>query len=189
MPGLRFAGGLTVPPIQMYKVGVPGGPKRPVVPTLGSKTVPAAALLVLRFQIADVALNVIGMVEPGRAWMLVSTVGRVNVIVANAFRLPSTCHSPAPAALGRTVVATPFGTEPKFRLLRVVIVMPTVTSSAVAAIEALLNCALARGAVAVSANSASNATAKRVMGCGRRRNRVPQALSTPRADRGPRGPW
>src|SRR5258708_28834058 len=79
MPGLTFAAGLTVPPIQMYKVGVPGGPKRPVVPTLGSKTVPAAALLVLRFQIADVALNVIGMVEPGRAWMLVSTVGSVNV--------------------------------------------------------------------------------------------------------------
>src|SRR6266853_5663887 len=189
MPGLTFAAGLTVPPIQMYKVGVAGGPKRPIVPTLGSKTVPAAGLLVLRFQIADVALNVIGMVEPGRAWMLVSTVGSVNVIVVNAFLLPSTCHSPAPAAVGRTVVATPFGTEPKFRLRRVVIVMPTVTNSAVAAIEALLNCALARGAVAVSANSASNATGARVMECGRRRNRGRRALSTPRGGRDPRDPW
>src|SRR5258708_20637782 len=138
----------------MYKVGVPGGAKRPVVPTLGSKTVPAAALLVLRSQTADVALNVIGMVEPGRAWMWVSTVGSVNVIVVNAFLLPSTCHSPAPAAVGRTVVATPFGTEPKFRLRRAVIVMPTLTTSPVPPIDALLNCPLARAPLPVAPSSA-----------------------------------
>src|SRR6266550_6465552 len=189
MPGLTFAAGLTVPPIQTYSVGVPGGPKRPVVPTLGLNTVPAAGLFVLRFQIADVALKVIGMVEPGAAWMLLRMVGSVNVIVANAFLLPSTCHSPAPAAVGSTVVATPFGTEPKFRLRRVVIVMPTVTTSAVLPIEALLNWALARRAVAASVSSTHTANRARLMEYGRRRSRARPRPSTRRADRDPRGPW
>src|SRR5690349_11491342 len=178
MPGLTFAAGLTVPPIQMYRVGVAGGPKRPVVPTLGSNAAPAAGLFVLRFQIAEVALKLMGIVEPGAAWMLFSTVGSVNVIVANAFLLPSTCHSPAPAAVGSTVVATPLGTEPKLRLRKVVIVMPTVTSSAVALIDALWNCALARRAVATSVSSASPGSRARLMGCGRRPSRAPLVPST-----------
>src|SRR5437660_4797484 len=187
MPGLTFAAGLTVPPIQTYSVGVAGGPKRPTVPMLGSNVVPAAGLLVLRFQIADVAPKVIGMVEPGAAWMLLSRVGSVNVIVANAFRLPSTCHAPAPAAVGSTVVARPLGTEPKFKSRSVVMVMPTVTSSAVAPIEALLNCALARRAVATSVSSANIADRARLMGYGRRRSRAPPRPSTRRADRDLRG--
>src|SRR5690242_4164179 len=189
MPGLTFAAGLTVPPIQMYRVGVAGGPKRPVVPTLGSNAAPAAGLFVLRFQIAEVALKLMGIVEPGAAWMLFSTVGSVNVIVANAFLLPSTCHSPAPAAVGSTVVATPLGTEPKFKLRKVVIVMPTVTSSAVALTEALLNCALPRRAVATSVTSARSTAPARVMGCERRRNRARRAPSGRRADRDPHDPW
>src|SRR5436309_2145227 len=187
MPGLTFAAGLTVPPIQTNGRGVAGGPKRPVVPTAGSKTVPAAGLFVLRFQIADVALNVIGMVEPGAAWMLLSRVGSVNVIETNAFLLPSTCHAPAPAAVGSTVVATPFGTEPKFRLRRVVIVMPTVTTSAVLPMEALLNCALTRRAVAASVSSANTANRARLMEYGRRRSRARPRPSARRADRDLRG--
>src|SRR2546422_2427204 len=62
--------------------------------------------------------------------MLVSRVGKVKLRITNAFELPVTCHSPAVAAVGSTVVGTPLITVPKFRLLSVAIVMPTVTTTA-----------------------------------------------------------
>jgi len=62
--------------------------------------------------------------------MFVSTVGSVKLTITNALLLPVTCHSPAVAAVGRTVVATPLITVPKFRSLSVAIVIPTVTTTA-----------------------------------------------------------
>src|SRR5881396_3357987 len=94
--------------------GLAGGPRRPTVPTLGLNVVAPAGLLVARRHSADVALKAIGIVEPGCAWMLVSWVGSVRLMFTNALALPVICHSPAPAWLGATVDATPFGTEPKF---------------------------------------------------------------------------
>src|SRR3954471_24895604 len=105
MPGFAAAAGFTVPPIQTYRVGLGGGPSRPTVPVAGLNAVAAAALLLARFQRADVLLNEIGIVEPGSAWTLVSVVGSVKLMITNAFALPVICHSPAVAAVGRTVVA------------------------------------------------------------------------------------
>src|SRR5574341_663904 len=116
----------------MYSTGFGIGPKRAVVPTLGSKVVapPPVGLLTLRRQIADVVLNEIGIVLPGSAWMLFSTVGSVNVMLTRALLLPTTCHSPAVTPVGRTVVATPLGTDPKSRFESVVIVIPGFTTKA-----------------------------------------------------------
>src|SRR6267378_8472865 len=65
--------------------------------------------------------------------MLVSGVGSVKLMITNAFEPPVTCHSPAVAAVGSTVVGTPLITVPKFKSLSVAIVMPTVTTTASAA--------------------------------------------------------
>src|SRR5882672_9098056 len=65
--------------------------------------------------------------------MFVSTVGNVKLMITNALLLPVTCHSPALAAVGNRVVATPLMTVPKFRARSVVSVMPTVTTTASAA--------------------------------------------------------
>src|SRR3989449_10918719 len=127
----------------MYMFGLTGGPNRPTAPVAGLKAVPAAALLLARFQRADVALKVIGIVEPGSAWMLVSCAGSVKLMITNAFELPVTCHAPAVAAVGSTVVATPLMTVPKFRSRRVAIVIPTVTTTASAEMVAP-GCASAR---------------------------------------------
>ena len=113
-----------------------GGPNRPTAPVAGLNAVPAAAVLFARFQRADVALKVIGIVEPGSAWMLVSWVGSVKLMITNAFELPVTCHAPAVAAVGSTVVATPLITVPKFKSRSVAIVMPTVTTTASAVTDA-----------------------------------------------------
>src|SRR2546422_11395801 len=83
-------------------LGFAGGPNRPTAPAAGLKIVPPTGLLVARRQIADTPLKVIGIVEPGRAWMLVSRVGSVKLMITNAFELPVTCHSPAAAGGGRT---------------------------------------------------------------------------------------
>src|SRR3954469_19234906 len=107
MPGLAVTAGLTVPPSQIYMLKLGGGPMRPTAPVAGLNAAPAAALLVARFHRADVALNEIGIVEPGSAWMFVSTVGKVKLMMTKAFALPLICHSPAVAAVGSTVVATP----------------------------------------------------------------------------------
>src|SRR2546423_10934089 len=130
MPGFAAAAGLTVPPIQMYMFGLAGGPSRPTVPTAGLNGVPAAALLVARFQRADVPLNAMGIVEPGSAWMFVRAVGSVKLMMTNALPLPATCHAPAVAAVGCTVVATPLITVPNAKSRSVVIVIPTVTTTA-----------------------------------------------------------
>src|SRR5712664_3715422 len=124
-------------------LGLGGGPSRPTIPIAGLNAAPAAGLLVARFQRADVALKMIGMVEPGSAWMLVSCVGSVKLMMTNAFELPVTCHAPAVAAVGSTVVATPLMTVPKFKSLRVAIVIPTVTTTASADTDAP-DCATAR---------------------------------------------
>src|SRR5574341_832478 len=115
----------------MYSTGFGIGPNRPVVPTLGSKVVapPPVGLLTLRRQIADVVPKETGIVLPGSAWMLFSTVGSVKVILTRALLLPTTCHSPAFTPVGATVVATPLTTVPKFRLLSVVMVIPGFTTS------------------------------------------------------------
>src|SRR2546426_10938344 len=97
----------------MYMLGLGGGPNRPTAPIAGLNGVPAAGLLVARFQRADVALKVIGIVEPGSAWMLVSCAGSVKLMITNAFELPVTCHAPAVAAVGSTAVATPLIAVPK----------------------------------------------------------------------------
>src|SRR3989442_10144971 len=97
----------------MYMFGLTGGPNRPTAPVAGLKAVPAAALLLARFQRADVALKVIGIVEPGSAWMLVSCVGSVKLTITNAFELPVTCHAPAGAAGGRTLRAPPLFSHTK----------------------------------------------------------------------------
>src|SRR3989454_8013487 len=91
-------------------LGFAGGPNRPTAPAAGLKIVPPTGLLVARRQIADTPLKVIGIVEPGRAWMLVSRVGSVKLMITNAFELPVTCHSPAGAAAGSTGVGAPFVT-------------------------------------------------------------------------------
>src|SRR5574341_1555840 len=114
----------------MYMVGLAVGPMRPVVPTLGLKAVAPAGLLVARRQRAELAAKEIGRVTPGTAWMLVSSVGRVNVMVTKALGRPTSSHSPPLAALGETVVDTPRTTDPKSRSRRVVMVIPTVTTTA-----------------------------------------------------------
>src|SRR5688572_25987723 len=127
MPGFAVNAGFTVPPSQMYRLGLGGGPRRPTAPPAGLNVVPPTGLLVARRQIADVALNAIGIVEPGNAWMLVSWVGSVKLITTNAFGLPRTSHSPAVTAVGATVVATPLITLPKSRSRSVETVIPVVT--------------------------------------------------------------
>src|SRR6266478_4401423 len=131
-------------------VGFALGPNRPTTPAAGLKIVPPTGLFVARRQIADVALKMIGMVEPGSAWMLVSCVGSVKLMITNAFELPVTCHAPAVAAVGSTVVATPLMTVPKFKSLRVAIVIPTVTTTASADTEAP-DCASARADIVTHA--------------------------------------
>src|SRR3954468_10330718 len=126
----------------MYMLGFGGGPNRPSTPAAGLNGVPAAALLVARFQRADVALKAIGIVEPGSAWMFVSCVGSVKLMMTNAFALPVTCHAPAVAAVGCSVVATPLITVPKLRSRSVVSVIPVVTTTASAATD-VLACAAA----------------------------------------------
>ena len=76
--------------------------------------------------------------------MFVSVAGSVNVMIKNAFALPVTCQEPAVAAVGCTVVETPLITVPKSRLRGVVIVMPTVTTTASAVTAPVGVCALAR---------------------------------------------
>src|SRR2546427_11851775 len=88
-------------------LGFAGGPNRPTAPAAGLKIVPPTGLLVARRQIADTPLKVIGIVEPGRAWMLVSRVGSVKLMITNAFELPVTCHSPAGSGGGGTPVVAP----------------------------------------------------------------------------------
>src|SRR5438067_6785175 len=56
--------------------------------------------------------------------MFVNTAGSTKAMLTSAFLLPWICHAPAPAAVGSTVVASPFGTLPKLRLLKVVTVRP-----------------------------------------------------------------
>src|SRR5207302_10850893 len=56
--------------------------------------------------------------------MFVNTAGSTKAMLTSAFLLPWICHAPAPAAVGSTVVASPFGTLPKLRLLNVVTVRP-----------------------------------------------------------------
>src|SRR6266540_2518148 len=112
----------------MYMFGFGDGPSRPTTPIAGLNAAATAASLLARFQRADVALKEIGIVEPGSAWMLVSCVGSVKLMITNAFELPVTCHSPAVAAVGSTVVAMPLMTVPKFKSRSVPIVMPTVTT-------------------------------------------------------------
>src|SRR5437879_5319627 len=102
--------------------GLAGGPSLPVVPVIGSKAVAPATLFVARFERAEEAPNDTGIVLPGRAWMFVNSAGSTNVMLTSAFLLPWICHAPAPAAVGCTVVAMPFGTLPKLRLLKVVTV-------------------------------------------------------------------
>src|SRR3989442_9623069 len=75
--------------------------------------------------------------------MFASVVGSVKLMITNAFELPVTCHSPAVAAVGSTVVGTPLMTVPKFRSCSVAIVMPTVTTTASAETDAPA-CAAAR---------------------------------------------
>src|SRR6185436_15187533 len=99
----------------MLIVALAGGPNRPTVPSAGLKALAPAGLLFARRHSADVSPNEIGIVEPGRAWMFVKTVGKVNAIVTKAFGLPVICHWPAVAPAGATVVATPLGTLPKLR--------------------------------------------------------------------------
>src|SRR5438034_986547 len=113
----------------------------------GGPTQTPAGLLVARRHSAAAAPNAIGIVEPGCAWMLVSWVGSVRLMFTNALALPVICHSPAPAWLGATVDATPFGTEPKFSPESVATVIPTVTTTASAETVAAF-CAVAAGAAA-----------------------------------------
>src|SRR5712664_4859967 len=124
-------------------LGFGGGPNRPTAPVAGLKIVPPTGLFVARRQIADTALKLIGIVEPGRAWMLLSLVGSVKLMITNAFELPVTCHSPAAATVGSTDVGTPLMTVPKFKSLKVAIVMPAVTTTAAADTDAP-DCATAR---------------------------------------------
>src|SRR6266550_397772 len=90
--------------------------------------------------------------------MLVSCVGRVKLMITNAFALPVTCHAPAVAAVGSTAVGTPLLTVPKFKSRNVAIVMPTVTTTASAETNAL-DCASARAdSVTHAANSRARFT-------------------------------
>src|SRR2546426_11304342 len=141
-------------------LGFAGGPNRPTAPAAGLKIVPPTGLFVARRQIADTPLKVIGIVEPGSAWMLVSCVGSVKLMITNAFELPVTCHAPAVAAVGSTVVGTPLMTVPKFKSRSVVIVMPTVTTTASAETDAP-DCASARADnVTHAANSRAHFTVR-----------------------------
>src|SRR6266700_4030602 len=114
-------------------VGFAGGPNRPTTPREGLNAFAPAGLLFARRHSAAVRSNEIGIVDPGSAWMFVSTVGSVKAIVTKAFGLPVICHCPAVAAAGATVVATPLGTVPKLRSRMVAIVIPVVTTTASAA--------------------------------------------------------
>src|SRR2546423_4925273 len=102
--------------------GLAGGPSFAVAPVLGLKAVAPATLFVARFQRPDVAPNESGIVLPGSACTLINSVGSTKPMLTSAFLVPWICHAPAPAAVGCTVVAMPFGTLPKFRLLKVVTV-------------------------------------------------------------------
>src|SRR5438445_603394 len=159
MPGFAAAAGVTMPPIQMYMFGLAGGPRRPTVPTLGLNVVAPAGLLVARRHSADVALKAIGIVEPGCAWMLVSWVGSVKLMFTKALPFPVTCHSPAAAWLGATVVATPLGTDPKFSCESVAIVIPTVTTTASAEMVAAF--CPATGCVPAAARTPSTIPSRR----------------------------
>src|SRR6266571_2630988 len=143
MPGFAVTAGVTDPATQMYIVGLEVGPRRPTAPVAGSNAVPPTGLFVARRQIAEAALNEIGMVEPGSACILVSCVGSVKLMITNALALPLTCHSPAFTAVGKIVVGTPLMTVPKFRSRSVEIVIPTVTTTASADTDAPA-CAAAR---------------------------------------------
>src|SRR6266704_6729856 len=83
--------------------------------------------------------------------MFVSVVGKVKLMTTNALALPLTCHSPAFAAAGATVVATPLMTVQKLRSRMVEIVIPVVTTTASAETELEPPCAGKRGARARSA--------------------------------------
>src|SRR6266480_1775928 len=186
MPGFAAAAGVTVPPIQMYMFGFAGGPIRPTVPTLGLKAVAPAGLLVARRHSADAAPNEIGIVEPGCAWMLVSCVGSVKLMFTDAFAFPVICHSPAAATLGATVVATPLGTDPKFRSESVAIVIPTVTTTASAETIAAV-CAVAAGAATAQRPSARTGR-RRITGCAPGPSHGRPAPAAPPTARGLRGP-
>src|SRR5258708_3574687 len=82
--------------------------------------------------------------------MFVSDVGKVKLMTTNALALPLTCHSPAFAAAGATVVATPLMTVPKLRSRMVAIVIPVVTTTASAATKLEPPCACRRGAERVA---------------------------------------
>src|SRR5437879_1027525 len=186
MPCFAAAAGVTVPPIQMYMFGLAGGPRRPTVPTLGLNVVAPAGLLVARRHRADAALKAIGIDEPGCAWMLINCVGSVKLMFTNAFALPVTCHSPAAAWLGATVVATPLGTEPKFSWDSVAIVMPTVTTTASAETVAAF-CPM-RGCAAAASRPRERTRRRRITGRVPRPNPEPPAPEGPRRDRDLPGP-
>src|SRR5712664_2775246 len=102
-------------------------------------------------------------------------------MITLAFELPVTCHSPAAATVGRTVVGTLLMTVPKFKSLKVAIVMPTVTTTASADTDAP-DCATARpGTPRHTANTRMFLTAPRS-----ELNREPPAPSARLWDRGPR---
>src|SRR5881397_133068 len=170
----------------MYIVGFAGGPIRPNVPTVGLNVVAPAGLLVARRHSADVALNAIGIVEPGCAWILMSCVGSVKLMFTNAFPLPVTCHSPAAAWLGATVVATPLGTDPKFSSDSVAIVIPTVTTTASA--ETVAAFCPTRGCAAAASRPRERTSRRRIIGRVPRQNPEPPAPAAPRRDRDLPGP-
>src|SRR6266511_1445614 len=187
MPGFAAAAGVTVPPIQMYMLGLAVGPRRPTVPTLGLNAVAPAGLLVARRHSADAAPNAMGIVEPGCAWMLVSWAGSVKLMFTNAFEFPVICHSPAAARLGAIVVATPLGTEPKFSSESVEIVIPTVTTTASAETVAAF-CAVAAGAATVQRPSARTGR-RRITGCAPGPSHGRPAPAAPPTAPGLRGPY
>src|SRR2546427_10848685 len=111
-------------------LGFAAGPNRPTTPVAGLKIVPPTGLFVARRQIADTPLKMIGIVEPGSAWMLVSCVGSVKLMITNAFELPVTCHAPAVAAVGGAVVPTPLLTVAQARSRRAAVAIPHATTPA-----------------------------------------------------------
>src|SRR5437660_12598133 len=76
--------------------------------------------------------------------MFVNVVGSVNVMITKALPLPVTCQAPAVTAVGCTVVETPLITVPKAKSRSVVIVIPTVTTTASAVTDEVGDCATAR---------------------------------------------
>src|SRR5512134_1112902 len=161
-PGACEADGLTEPPSQRYNSGRGGGPRRPVVPTLGSKGVAAPTPEFPRRQRAEVAPKLIGIVMPGRAWVLGSREGRVKLMFTNALAVPTTSHRPALGEVGSTVAGTPRVTTPKPRSASEVIVMPLPTISALTGIVVEKDCAPSQpGASARSAGSSSRLTGLR----------------------------